>query len=176
MKGLKDIPGYEGVYRVSKSGDVYSVNYNKSNGLRKRKPYVNWNGYLQIVLCKNGVIETTSIHRIVAITFIKNPKNLPCVNHKNGIKTDNRLGNLEWCTFSYNNTHAYRSLNRARKNIPVNQYTRDGVFIRSYGSRKEAAEVVGVNQRNICNAASGKIKHSAGFIWKNESCKKPRDK
>lgn len=61
-----------------------------------------------IKLCANNKEKHFSVHRIIALTFIKNPNNLPEVNHKNGIKTDNRIENLEWCTKSENIKHAYR--------------------------------------------------------------------
>jgi hypothetical protein len=63
--------------------------------------------YLSIHVSIDGKSHYRNIHRLVARAFIPNPENLQCVNHKNGIKTDNRVENLEWCSYSGNTTHAY---------------------------------------------------------------------
>lgn len=65
-------------------------------------------GYKMIKLCSNNTQKHLSVHRIIAETFIENLNNLPEVNHKNGIKTDNRVENLEWCTKRENIQHAHR--------------------------------------------------------------------
>lgn len=111
-----EIPGFNGVYSINAKGDV------KNNGIRPhktgRKPSgrilkatINAEGYWWIPL--RGHIDrmkqrSYSIHRLLAITFIPNPDNKPCINHKNSIRSDNSLENLEWCTFSENNSHAHR--------------------------------------------------------------------
>ncbi len=67
------------------------------------------NGYKKINLCHDNVVKQWMTHRLVALTFIPNPNNYPCVNHKNGIKNDNRVENLEWCTHSQNTKHAVKN-------------------------------------------------------------------
>ena len=112
----KDILGYEGKYRVSTSGEIYSEISGKILKQFYRGSSPN-NKYLVINLCKNNKQKTASVHRLVAQAFIPNPNNLPCVNHIDGNKDNNCVENLEWCTYSENNYHAFRM--RSKK-IPNN--------------------------------------------------------
>jgi len=100
-KGWRDIPGYEGLYKISKDGDVYSA---VSDILLKT--HMRKDGYLAFGLYKDGKRKTCYVHRTVALAFIgKRPDGL-CVNHKDGVKTNNRLDNLEYITQSENVKHA----------------------------------------------------------------------
>lgn len=96
----RDIPGYEGEYRASTLGRVFSVKSNRELALIKLKI-----GYFSVCLCKNNVVNRQYVHRLVMVTFT-GPSKLH-VNHKNGIKTDNRLENLEYCTDAENSRHAW---------------------------------------------------------------------
>lgn len=99
-----DIPGYEGMYQASTSGKIRSVDRKilRSDGImyehkgKNLKPCINASGYLALSLRKNGSAKSYLVSRLVAMTFIENPENLPEVNHKNEIKTDNNITNLEW--------------------------------------------------------------------------------
>ncbi len=98
----KDVIGYEGLYKISPNGEIFSE-YSK----RLLKPYVASDGYLRVNLCKDKKVKITMLHRIVAETFIPNPNNLPVVNHIDGNKANANAKNLEWATFSENSYHAF---------------------------------------------------------------------
>lgn len=101
----KDIEGYEGLYQVSNTGKVRSLNY-KGTGKKKIWKYaITVNTYKQIALYKNGEIKYYYIHRLVALAFIPNPNNYPIINHKDENKSNNVVWNLEWCTQKYNSNY-----------------------------------------------------------------------
>ena len=101
MEEWRDIKGYEGLYQVSNLGRVRS-----ERKILKGTP--DKDGYLRVALCKNGTRKYFGIHRLVAIAFIYNTNNYPCVNHRDENKTNNRAKNLEWCTIAYNNCYGDR--------------------------------------------------------------------
>lgn len=105
----KDVKEFEGLYQVSNFGGVKSLNYNHTGKERVLRPRLANTGYYLVGLWENGKKREKPIHRLVAETFINNPNNLECVNHINGIKTDNRIENLEWITRKENNIHAIRA-------------------------------------------------------------------
>lgn len=110
----RDVVEYEGMYQVSSLGRVWSLT-RKVNGYygfitvrgRLLKPAKDKKGYYRVALSKNNTLTTFKVHRMVCSAFIPNPNEYPQVNHKNCIKTDNRVENLEWCNNSQNQIHAY---------------------------------------------------------------------
>lgn len=105
------VVGYEGLYMVSDQGRVMSVPKPTHYGhiMKQRKT---WAGYMVVCLCKNNVKKNGVIHRLVATAFLDNPENKEEVNHKNGVRDDNRVENLEWATRSENEQHAYHVLGK----------------------------------------------------------------
>jgi hypothetical protein len=131
MEVWKDIKGYEGIYKVSSYGRVKS--YKKPIPIII-KPGKDKDGYLQFVLYKQGNPTMRKIHRNVAESFIINTLNKKCVNHINGIKSDNRVENLEWCTHKENIQHALKTGLR-KNNLKlyekemINDYLNNGLFL-----------------------------------------------
>lgn len=91
------VPGYEGLYEISNLGNVKSL---RSGRLMKKSK--NNVGYEMLTLTKDKTQKTYLIHRLVALTFIPNPLDLPEINHKDEVKTNNSVENLEWCSRDYN--------------------------------------------------------------------------
>lgn len=105
----KPVKNYEDCYAVSDTGLVKRTDVNPERTL---KPSHDQDGYFIVSLCKKNKRTTRSVHKLVANAFIPNPDNKPQINHKNGVRDDNRVENLEWCTVAENNLHAYRTLGR----------------------------------------------------------------
>lgn len=104
----KDIIGYEGLYRISSFGRIKSSHINKKGiGWQLLDGSIDAKGYKRINLYRDGAKTNWKIHRLVAIHFIENPDNKKEVNHKDGIKLNNRIENLEWCSTLENMRHAF---------------------------------------------------------------------
>lgn len=108
MEFWKDITGYKGIYQISTLGNVKSLANSFSKKERILKQKTDRNGYKSISLCKDGKSKYFSIHRLVASHFLNKKDPSLHVNHRDGVKTNNNLNNLEWVTRSENQKHAYR--------------------------------------------------------------------
>ena len=118
----KAVKGYEGFYEAGSSGSIRSVDRVIPHGahgsqriLRGRiiRHWINCKGYKVVALSKDGVVKNKAVHKLVCDVFHDNPNNYPCVNHKNGIKTDCAETNLEHASYSQNNQHAFDTLESA---------------------------------------------------------------
>lgn len=186
----KDIKGYEGLYQVSNCGNVKSVKKtitrNNCKILIKEKilkKYIR-QGYYAVKLYKNKTKINLPIHRLVAITYLKNDKNKPCVNHKDGNKLNNNIDNLEWVTYSENTLHSYKNglqktSEKQRENCKkvykyaikktskkINQYDLDGNFIKQWNSINEANRSFNRKKTRINDVCKNRCKQSMGYIWK----------
>lgn len=180
----KPVVGYEGLYEVSNQGRVRSLDrsvIHKDGQMfvkgRILKPGKYRNRYYNVNLWKKGKMTNKTVHRLVAEAFIPNPDNKPCIDHINAVKTDNRIENLRWVTYSENRLNPIT--NEIHKfshgNHPVAQYSLDGELIAVYPSISEAARQTGFNMTTIrfcCNGGryrKGKwvnYKQCRGYVWK----------
>ena len=162
MENWKDIKGYEGLYMVSDQGRVRSLPRATTKG-RILKPIKLRDGYLYVVLSKNGKHKRMAIHRLVALVFISNPDNKPQVNHKSEVKTQNNVENLEWVTPSENINYGTRNERDSKNKIngkgskQVIQTTLDNTIIKIWPSASEAGRN-GFNLGNIVLCCQGKEK------------------
>jgi hypothetical protein len=165
------IEGYEDLYFVDDFGNVVAVPTLKSGGRKFDNKYlvlkqkINKYGYCEVTLYKEGKQKTFLVHRLLAKAFLPNPLNLPVVNHKNGIKSDNRLENLEWATYRENTNHALETISGFKENITksinkVNQKTKYSkiVIVDKDGSEsvfyntQDAADFVGKGRNEVTRA------------------------
>ena len=178
----KDVPGYEGKYRISNYGNLISL---KRNGIRKDTMVsIGKSGRYYRVGLRNGDKKFFSIHRLVAMAFVPNPDNLPQVDHIDGDRTNNHVSNLRWVTAkeNINNpiTRAYHRTQCAKnrnnwQSKAIEQRDMDGNLIATYPSIREATRVTGIERTNISAAANNKRRdatdhwatiHSAGgYKW-----------
>ena len=181
-----DIEGYEGLYQVSNMGRLKSLNFHRSGkeGLMKPKKDKDRGGYLLVNLYKDGKMKTHKVHRLVANAFIDNPDNLPQVNHRNEIKTDNRVENLEFIDASGNINWGTRTkratktnkengcfdklkkINKDRLSKQVEQLDKNtNNLIKIWFSARQVQREKGFNQSSISKCCNGKLKSCGGFKW-----------
>lgn len=165
----KEVIGYSGVYSISNHGRVFN---NKRNKMLKnyRMPV----GYEVVNLHQNRVSEKNYIHRLVGIHFIENPNNYPMINHKDEVKHNNLVSNLEWCTANYNLNHGTR--NERIRNHPTFKTQSKERSQKVKGTPVNGGKVIylhsmtegvkyGFNKQEISKCCLGKHKTHRGYTW-----------
>ena len=179
----KDIKGFEGLYQISSLGRLKSlsrfINSNRNNQRRIKgciiKQRVNpYNGYIQISLSKNHKYKRFYIHRLVAYAFLRNPDNLPQVNHKDENKENNCVDNLEWCTAKYNANYGTCISRRVKTQRDTKSHINNEALSRKvkcidtgkiYLSAQEVSRQTGLDNSSISKCCRGVYKKCGGFRW-----------
>lgn len=181
MEIWKDIKGYEGLYQVSNLGRVKS--------LSKRLHFINHNtgkscyritkeffisigkcrGYNSVHLHKDNVSKTRRLCRLVAEAFIPNPENKPCVNHIDGIKSNDNVNNLEWVTYSENMEHAIKTgLHKVKRGSDRHNSKKVKCDLTGivFDTIKDAARYKGIDESTLSRSIRGVYKksHNISFI------------
>lgn len=170
----KPVVGWGNLYEVSNYGNVRGV----SQKVLKQQMIAR--GYMGITLhdSKNGIKKRRYVHQLVAEAFIGNPNHLHDINHKNEIKTDNRVENLEYCDRKYNAN--YGTVNeRKRQKMYENtkcrfpnvlQFDLEGNLLAIYSNAGEAARITGMRQESICRCCRGERSRYGNYKWKYKLC------
>ena len=156
------------IYRISDDGRIYSLKYRKI-----LKTYLGTSGYMFFTIRSSGIKKSVYIHRLVATAFIPNPENKREIDHINGDRLDNRVGNLRWVsskenkhnenTYPHSLMHTLKMIEMSKR--PVSLY-KDGVLIREFESQKAASEYLGICPSAVSYYISGKGKQYKGYVIK----------
>ena len=164
----KDINGYEGYYKVSNKGNIFSVERKDTRGQKRGgrmlKQSLHKNGHFLVGLNKGGKSTSKWVHRLVAEAFIPNPNNYPEINYKDENRANNNMNNLEWCTSKYNANVGSRkekiSKKLSKKVRAVNIETGE---VLAFTSTMDA-EKKGFNSGGVAAACKGIYKGSNGKL------------
>lgn len=163
-KKINEIYGleqYEG-YTITDKGEIISYKGEEPKNLKLQE---NNKGYLFIRLR----YHSPKIHRLVAKSFIPNPENKEQVNHKNGIKSDNRVDNLEWVTNQQNREHAINAGLKNEIEYNIAQYDLEDNLLNVFYTAQDALDFLNISNKrsgNIGRCIKGERKTAYGYIWK----------
>ena len=166
----KDVKDYEGYYRISNCGNVKSIKFTNRYGTFSRNFLLNLNitayGYHAVMLCKNRNNKFIGVHRLVAIAFIPNPENKPCVNHRDFNRTNNNIENLEWVTHRenivYSISHGRRDHLKLENSTNCKLSLNDVIHIRSLSGKLTKRKIA--KMYNVCDSNIWRIIHNK--TWK----------
>ena len=179
----KAVKGYEGLYEVSETGEIRSldrliktdIRHVKSRLIKGKTLAQNTkrSGYNTVDLCKDGTVKTTMVHRIVAEAFIPNPNGLHFVNHKDSDRTNNTVNNLEWVTSSENRKHGIKQgfvTFKSRKILCIeSQLVFDRPMLAAEWVKSNYPDRINSSTRiaaqNIRSACKGRTPRAYGFTW-----------
>lgn len=154
----KDIPGYEGYYQASSLGRIKSLYQGKNTILK----YSDVRGYKKLTLIKDTSKQYFRVHRLIGLTFIDNPLNKEHINHINGIRDDNRIENLEWCTPKENAIHrrdvlGYRHTQESKNKISIAQLKpiQCSVTLKIWYGNESCAKDLGIKTKSLNNMLNG---------------------
>lgn len=162
-------------YSVNEYGEIKRNSYTRVDTMgritvikeKKLSQHLDKDGYWRVMIV-TGLKKAKNIpvHKLVAETFIPNPNNLPCINHKNENKQDNRVENLEWCSVSYNNSYGKRL--QSMRNTEIKKYGKKIVAIKDkdiyyFNSISQASEKLNLNRSNISNCLAKRLKRTGGY-------------
>lgn len=178
----RDIAGFDGAYAISNYGRIKSFERTiPCKGKNNSDSYVvvhekilhlgdNGHGYLIANLSSSNKTNIFYVHRLVATAFIPNPQQLPTVNHKDENKSNNKVSNLEWASYQYNNNYG-TAKQRSRQTIiksgyatPIDMYDLQGNFIKHYDCSYDM-EKDGISRRAALNVCSGRNRSYHGFVF-----------
>ena len=177
-----DIPGFEGLYQVSTYGRVKRLSRWAETGrgmhllpeiIMKQK--IDRYGYPAIALYQGKGYVYTTVHRLMGVTFLFNPSKLPMINHKDCIRHNNSIDNIEWCTAKYNSNYGNCPQKIAASlSKPVLKFDLEGNFICEYSSIKNAALSIRDYSIKTARGTIGEcclnhMKTAYGYVWKFKS-------
>ena len=168
----KDVTNYEGFYQISNRGNVKNIRTGKIL-INQISQY----GYHYISMSAGGNVKKYLVHRLVAIVFIQKDEKRKIINHKNGIRTDNRPENLEWCNHSENAIHAFSVLGvkgsatgKIGKQNPgairIIQMNLMGEKIKEWDCITDVERSLNISHQNIIKVCQNKRNKTGGFKWK----------
>ena len=153
-----DIPNFKN-YQVSNIGNV------KNSRGKILLQDTDKCGYRRVTLYSDGKPKHFVVHKLVALCFIPNPYNFPCVNHKDENPSNNAVENLEWCTYSHNINYGNRTYKVRQHARKVAQCDFNGNVLATYISVNFAADIMKVDPSNIYKCCRGELAHIYGFKW-----------
>lgn len=153
---LRDIPGFEG-YAATQDGRIWSY---KSNIFLKDR--ASKDGYRRVNLMLDGKQKTRFVHQLVALSWIDNPDNLPCLNHRDEKKDNNCVENLEWCDQTYNNNYGTRTERARKARHKAVRCVETGIVYPSY---RDAAQTINLTAGAIGACVRGENKTAGGLHW-----------